>query len=35
MHLVELAKTIQNAEFKVRSHAKDADIGRIVKMNEY
>ena len=33
--LIELAKSIQGAETKVRQHAKDAGIGRIVKLSEH
>jgi hypothetical protein len=33
MRLIELAKSIQGAEIMVRQHAKDAGIGRIVKLS--
>lgn len=35
MRLVGLAKGIDRAEEKVRKHAKDAGIGKIVKMSEH
>jgi urease accessory protein UreF len=31
--LVELAKDIQSAEHKMRTHTKDARVGKIVKLN--
>lgn len=31
--LVELAKKIQDAEDKMRTHTKDARVGKIVKLN--
>lgn len=31
--LLELAKKIQNAEDKIRTHAKDARVGKIVKFD--
>ena len=31
--LVELAKIIQSAEDKMRTHTKDARVGKIVKLN--
>jgi hypothetical protein len=33
--LIDLAKGIQKAEDKVRQHAKDAGIGRIVKLSTH
>jgi hypothetical protein len=35
MGLIELAKSIQGAETKVRQHVKDAGIGRIVKLSDH
>jgi hypothetical protein len=35
MRLTEVAKGIQSAEVKVRRHAKDAGVVRIVKMSEH
>jgi hypothetical protein len=35
MRLIELAKSIQGAEAKVRQHAKDAGVGKIVQMSEH
>jgi len=35
MRLIELAKSIQAAEAKVRHHAKDAGVGKIVQMSEH
>jgi urease accessory protein UreF len=35
MGLIELAEKIQCAEAKVRLHAKDAGIGKIVKLSEH
>lgn len=35
MRLIELAKGIQGAESEVLRHAKDAGIGKIVKMSEH
>jgi hypothetical protein len=35
VRLIELAKGIQCAESKVRRHAKDAGVGRIVKLSEH
>jgi hypothetical protein len=35
MRLIELAKSIQGAEAKVRQHAKDAGIGRVVKLSDH
>ena len=32
-HLMELAKKIQSAEDKMRTHTKDAQVGKIVKLN--
>jgi hypothetical protein len=35
MRLIELAKSIQGAEAKVRQHAEDAGIGRVVKLSDH
>jgi hypothetical protein len=35
MRLIELANSIQGAETKVLQHAKDAGIGRIVKLSDH
>jgi len=35
MRLLDLAKGIERAEAKVRKHAKDAGIGKLVKMSEH
>jgi hypothetical protein len=35
MRLIDLAKSIQGAEAKVRQHAKDAGAGKIVQMSEH
>jgi hypothetical protein len=35
MGLIGVAKGIQSAEVKVRRHAKDAGVVRIVKMSEH
>jgi hypothetical protein len=35
IRLIELAKSIQTAEAKVRQHANDAGAGKIVKMSEH